>query len=311
MTLLTNLNHGANGNPHPQYQSSRVYQSSIDMTSNGDGWLKIFEINFASPDFHISETIQRMAFGFIVIDNASDNEYSIFEFNGYISVIGTDGRLKVSGTKDFKNRQYGSGNLNNINVYIYSLKNSDGSYNVKAYLYAPWKHKRLAIINPWSNIPQDRMAFTRTNVLSSKVAQFIKNDAIFSQYSNVVNISDTAKQSDINGYSQYIFSVKGEVTYSQPLTLSSGLTCTLGRIGLNVSLNINGGTVSSSTTNLGTLPSGYRPVGGSSLIAFSDDGTLFPLNISSSGVLTATKALNGGTSLKGTSNYVTNDAIPS
>lgn len=55
---LTPLTHGGRGDPHPQYDSIKTYESAVD--SNNLPWLKVFELQIASPDLQIANTLQRI-----------------------------------------------------------------------------------------------------------------------------------------------------------------------------------------------------------------------------------------------------------
>lgn len=312
MVKLTSENHGAFSNPHPQYENVTVYQSQIDNSVNGDPWIKILDINLADPDLHLHGTIQRIVFGFTLVDNASDNEFSTFNFLGQ-AAVNYNGDIQLSGTKDYSNKKYGSTNFSKASMRFFYIKKSDNSYNLKGYLYAPWKYKRLAIINPWVNIPQDRLSLSQTNILTAKVAQFMKTKSIFSTIKAEKYISDDELNTILTGYSSYSFSFKREQTYTNVTNYASGLQVTVGRQGQVVSINIRGTSSNVGSDNvLGTLPAGYRPVSGAGIATFRYDGngTISPITITPNGVMTFVSSITQGKIIFGTGSYVTNDSFP-
>ncbi|MCT8386064.1 hypothetical protein [Leuconostoc mesenteroides] len=312
MVKLTSENHGAFSNPHPQYENVTVYQSQTDNSANGDPWIKFLDINLAQPDLHLYGTIQRIFFGFTLIDNASDNEFSTFDFSGQVA-IDYNGNIQMSGTKDYRNKKFASTNFSKISCRLFYLKKSDNSYNLKGYLYAPWKYKRLAIINPWINIPQDRLSSSRTNILTAKVAQFMKTKAIFSTIKTEKYISDDDLNTLVTGYSSYSFPLKREVSYTKIVNFDSGIQVILGRQGLEVTINVRGGSANIGSDNvLGTLPAGYRPVSGAGIATFryDGDGTISPITITPNGVMTLVSAIPKDKIIFGTGSYVTNDSFP-
>lgn len=312
MVKLTSENHGAFSNPHPQYENVTVYQSQIDNSVNGDPWIKILDINLADPDLHLHGTIQRIVFGFTLVDNASDNEFSTFNFLGQ-AAVNYNGDIQLSGTKDYSNKKYGSTNFSKASMRFFYLKKSDNSYNLKGYLYAPWQYKRLAIINPWINIPQDRLSSSRTNILTSKVAQFMKTKAIFSTIKTEKYISDDDLNTLVTGYSSYSFPLKREVSYTKIVNFDSGIQVILGRQGLEVTINVRGSYSNVGSDNvLGTLPAGYRPVTGAGIATFRYDGngTISPITITPNGVMTFVIPVPKDKIIFGTGSYVTNDSFP-
>lgn len=300
---LTPLTHGSKGNPHPQYDTIKSYESTVD--NSGLPWLKLFELEIASPDLQISDTIQRIFFGFKVFDNASDSDFSIAEFNGYIGMSGTT--LFVQGTKQFVHEQYQNANNAKLNLHLYWLNHDNPlTWTVKAYLEMPWNYKRAVIMQPWINIPHDRYVTTPTNPLMAKITQREKTDNLFSDITGNSFISGDDKALDVKGFTDYQCRYNDLNTHTTNLMLN-GMMLTCARIGNIVSYSLHGQTTNTMVNgaSIGTIPAGYRPASTVGLVAYRYDSsnTISPFSISPGGAVVmigadvpANKVMYGGVS---------------
>lgn len=306
MTILTTQNHAGSANPHPQYQNVVNVSSAIDNSTTGLPWLKIFEFNIAKPDDHLPSTFQRIIFGFKTFDRSSDNNNSIIDFSGYIS-IRSDKNLYVNISKTYMLNP--DSKIGDTNLYVYYIKNSDNSFTVKGYLNVTFKYKRLTVLNPFAYIPQDRMSFTRQNILTSKVPQFEKTKEFFKYVNGSSFITENEKNSDISGYSFKKNDVNNYNYFIQEAKFSSGVTASVQRISDRVFLEIYAGSTMATGTAIGTIPLGFRPQIQSSVLLYDSDGKTYPALIKTDGTITTYQDILSGVYLKGHADYRTVDSF--
>lgn len=306
---LTPKNHGIWGDPHPQYDSIKTYQSAVDSSSNP--WLEIFELQFASPDLQISNTLQRIFFGFKVFDNASDTVFSVTEFSCYIGVLGTS--LKVQGTKRFAHQSYQNSNNNLLNLHVFWTMNSTSqTWTAKVFLEMPWNYKRAVILQPWVNIPKDRYVTTPTNPVFAKLSQREKTESIFSPIANAQFISADAKSSIVSGYTDYKLPWNDYNTHTSVVNLN-GFTIICVRNGNQISYSLNGVNAHTFASGvlIGYIPSGYRPTTTSAIVTFSSTA-LIPLTVANDGSVTfiGSTSLPANTQAYGSGVAVAGDPMP-
>lgn len=304
MIELTETNHGAYANPHPQYQNNFSISSLTDNDTSGKPWIKIFDIKIAQPDLHIPTTFQRIIFGFKAFDTASDNNNSIIDFSGYIS-IRNDGNLYVSTAKTYKLNPIRK--IGDLDLYVYYYKNSDLSFSVKGYVNVSFKYKRLTILEPFAYIPQDRISFTRQSLLTSKVPQYEKTKEFFKYVNGSSFITEDAKNSDISGYSFKKNDVNNYNYFIQEVNFSSGVKASLQRISDRVFLEIYANGTTADSTNIGTIPLGFRPQVQSSALLYDSSGKTYPALITTGGTITTYQTVLSGVYLKGHADYRTVD----
>ena len=308
---LTPQNHGRKGNPHPQYDTVKTYETALD--SSGLPWLKVFELQIASPDLRIPNTAQRIFFGFKVFDNASDTVFSVVEFTGYIGMSGDN--LNVQGTKRFAHQHYLNPNNAKLNLHLFWQKHDTPlTWTVKMYLEMPWKYKRAVIVQPWINLPKDRYVTTPTNPLMSKLTQREKTDILFGGVAGKSFVNDDAKNADVNEYTDYQCTYNDLSTHTQVIDFN-GMLMTCIRSGNLVSYSLHGQTLHTITQGIavGYIPVGYRPASTVGMAAFRYDtpSQLSPFSISQSGavVLIGTDVPNGKT-MYGSTSTATMDSMP-
>lgn len=306
---LTPKTHGVWGDPHPQYDSIKTYQSAVDYNSNP--WLEIFELQFASPDLQISNTLQRMFFGFKVFDNASDSVFSVAEFACYIGVSGSS--LKVQGTKRFAHQSYQNPNNNLLNLHIFWTMNSTTqTWTAKVFLEMPWNYKRAVILQPWVNIPKDRYVTTPVNPVFAKLSQREKTESIFSPIANAQFISTDAKSSIVSGYTDYTVPWGDDNTHTS-VTMLYGLTIICVRNGNQISYSVNGINTNTFASGvlIGYIPIGYRPVSTSAIVAFSSTA-LIPFTVANDGSVAfiGSTSLPANTKVYGSGVAATSDPMP-
>lgn len=308
---LTPLTHGGWGDPHPQYDAIKTYESAVD--SNNLPWLKVFELQIASPDLQISNTLQRIFFGFKVFDNASDTVFSVVEFTGYIGMSGD--KLNVQGTKRFAHQHYLNPNNAKLNLHVFWQKHgSPLTWTVKMYLEMPWNYKRAVILQPWINLPKDRYVTTPVNPLFAKLSQREKTQALFSSVSNAQFISDADKRTEVSGYTDYQCNYNDLSTHTKVVDLN-GMQMTCVRIGNSVAYSLHGQTIHTIAQGVSTgyLPAGYRPstVG---IVAYRYDqaNSTVPFSVSTNGsvVLLGGEDIPAGKVVYGNGTAATIDSMP-
>ena len=304
MIELTETNHGAYANPHPQYQNNFTISSLTDNDTSGKPWIKIFDIKIAQPDLHLPITFQRVIFGFKAFDTASDNNNSIIDFGGYIT-IRADGNLYVSTAKTYSLNPIQK--IGDLDLYVYYYKNSDSSFSVKGYVNMSFKYKRLTLLEPFAYIPQGRISFTRQSLLTSKVPQYEKTKEFFKYVNGSSFITENEKNSDISGYSFKKNDVNNYNYFIQEVTFSSGVTASVQRISDRVFLEIYAGSTKATGTAIGTIPLGFRPQIQSSVLLYDSDGKTYPALIKTDGTITTYQAILSGVYLKGHADYRTVD----
>lgn len=301
---LTAKNHGGAGNPHPQYDSVATYSSIYD--SSGNPWLKIFEVKIASIDLKLKDTMQRFYFGFKVVDDASDYSYSVVEFNGYVGIDYTSNVI-TQGTKKALHQSYYQPNFYDLNLHLLSKMNVDGSYQVVAYLKAPWNYKRITIIQPWIDVAKQLFITTADNILMTKSANFEKTNFLFGQIAN--RGFEATIMTD--GFKDYVLSEDAPTTYTKVETLSTGIQATCGRVGNLVTINLRGESEHTIDNNtMGYIPKGYRPAPGTAGTGFRFDDAKVPLpfTIGSDGKITLVGTLIPGKIYYGIVSYITVEA---
>lgn len=311
---FTPNNHGNKGNPHSQYRNNLTLESNVATT--GANWLKVFEILIAHPEAKVANTVERMMFGFQVIDNNSDVEKSMFEFNGFVG-IDYQNNMRPWGEKRAIYRQFASPNYVKLNMHIFYKDMGNGSYLVKAYLFAPWDHKRFAIIEPRVNIPNDRLSGTTTNVVTMKTPQFMKTQELFSAVEKGMFIDDAQLAAETTGFTDYLLPSQHDLSYSTVVKATAGgsFDIVLKRSGALVSFTIAGQSTSTipSGTIMAMLPAGYRPSNNVFIAAyrFDNNGMISPITLYKDGTLKmATDNFPASRILSGSTAYGTDDLYP-
>ncbi|WP_318766575.1 hypothetical protein [Lactiplantibacillus carotarum] len=309
---LTPLNHGKFGNPHPQYGDVQTFQTAVDSSTDGVPWMKIFEVKMGSLEQNIENTLSRLKFGFKAIDNASDSMPSVVYFTGSLA-IDYSGNLVVNGLKKYLYRDALNTNKGSFNMHIFYQKGNDNSYTVKVYLTCGWKYKRIAIIQPWIDLPIDRYVTTVTNPLLSKISMSEKTRILFQNIEGETFISLTDLAADVGSSTNFSVPEEMTVTASTTFSLAGSLQAVLTRIGNNVTIGFRGGAGDTDLSGtLGTLPTGYRPSSSSGIATFRYDGNgaVSPVLISSNGSVSLLTALAAGKLLYGSGSYNTIDDFP-
>lgn len=221
MSDFNSINHNERGNPHPQYDSQKLYYTKQNTDSN-EKWVKIFDNNFQKDvnSFDLrSRRFNRLVFSTYVYSMDNDNKQNMCMLNFYAMVIASTGNLVVE--VDGRNLL---GNPNARFIVAYKdITGSDGKkeYNVRVYARLQYAYERiklqLLIFDPVSNFN------TPFNLECAKsgVNTYERCEAQFGNLFNNPLLTTEELNAELNGYTQQVCDLSYNYMKAKTLNLDS------------------------------------------------------------------------------------------
>jgi len=194
---LTIYNHNGMGNPHPQYSNEGVRVSAYE-GSTGNPYLPLLDIKMSNGA--TGNSLWRLYYGFDMLDQASDNDYSLISINA-VHTVDYSNSLKnlVKQNVIVQDPNEDSHGIT-FSYEVYYLDNGDNTFNIKSYVHLTGKYKQLAIIKPWVYAPIKSTIDNREYLpLNSRIAIEEQTGFFFDNVNNESFISDSSFAAQTSG----------------------------------------------------------------------------------------------------------------
>lgn len=207
MDNFNDMNHNERGNPHPQYNSQKLYYTKQN-TSNAIRYAKIFDGNFQKTvnDFDLKDRqFNRLIMSAYVYSMDNENKQSMCMLNMY-AIVMSNGELLI----EIDGRNLLGTPSNEFIIAYKDITGSDGKkqYNVRIYAKLKYAYERVKIqpliFDPVSNYNTPfnlAAAKSGVNTYERCVAMFgnIQNNNLIEQVDMATELADYTQEScDLN-----------------------------------------------------------------------------------------------------------------